>query len=647
MPLAVVGQATAQTYLPSVKIGTAALISTTNAETYYSAHDHAWTDGLGAITGTATPEPTEIIELARALKNDPDNIYQYVHNNIQTVWLYGLQKGALGASIDKSGTAFDQAALMVEILREAQLNNPNITSVSYQAGTITLTGAQFAAWSNITNPQAACQLLSSGGIPAQITTDAGPITDCTTSVGTTVTSITMAHIWVAVTITGSSATGCSASNVCVFDPAYKPYTWKAGISSLTTALGLMPGHTLYVATHPAVTGNLTPPGYTIPFIQSVDTVDLNNLLQSYATNYLNYLQANNLQGAQIEDIVSGGIITPVTGTLRQATLPYTSSVAHNWTCSVPVSCGVSNQYRTKLTLNATRTIGATMTTLFLDPSTSAPPVFFVDQIYGRRLSIDTNFNNKETTSQANYNTFKSRLRLDDQALLTYTDTGETPSLYPHISVTLTADHPYAASSSGSGTDGSYMDETVTKLGSPITPISIVQGWGDTSNALFAKWSIEKVQDTALPGLVGSYDCDNCISDYFGPTGDFTRDKTSAGYLAQYTQAAQLHAALINGVAQLHHVIGVAYGDDTVGKSVPPPEMGFDYIVRDSYARMDIDSALSLTSKTADKGKRRAALHALVATRGDDRGLDVGAAAGYSGYGIDGVALRMGQCPASE
>ncbi len=170
--LVLAGSDAAQAYLPSVKIGTAALASPSAAETWYNAHDHAWSDGLGAITGTATPEPVEIIELARALKYDPVKIYQYVRNNIQTEWLYGLQKGALGASIDKSGTAFDQAALMVEILLESEANNPNISGVSYRAGTITLTGAQFAAWSNITNPQAACQLLSSGRIPAQTTTDA-------------------------------------------------------------------------------------------------------------------------------------------------------------------------------------------------------------------------------------------------------------------------------------------------------------------------------------------------------------------------------------------------------------------------------------------------------------------------------------------
>jgi len=108
-------------YLPSIKIGTAPLVAPATADTYYNTHapdplhpDQS-TDGLGAITDTPTPTPVELVELARSLKNDPDLIYQYVRNNIQTVWMYGLQKGALGASIDKSGTPFDQAELMVDL----------------------------------------------------------------------------------------------------------------------------------------------------------------------------------------------------------------------------------------------------------------------------------------------------------------------------------------------------------------------------------------------------------------------------------------------------------------------------------------------------------------------------------------------------
>src|SRR5258706_3808970 len=86
--------APAHAYLPAVKIGTASLIAPSAANTYYG-NGTTHTNGLGT-----TGRPPEIVALARALKN-PDLIYEYVRNNIDVVWEYGLQKGALGASIDR------------------------------------------------------------------------------------------------------------------------------------------------------------------------------------------------------------------------------------------------------------------------------------------------------------------------------------------------------------------------------------------------------------------------------------------------------------------------------------------------------------------------------------------------------------------
>jgi len=78
------------------------------------------TRAASRITGdTAASGPASIAELARSLKNDPDLIYEYVRNNIEIVPIWGVQKGALGTLLDNQGTAFDQAQLMVSLLREA------------------------------------------------------------------------------------------------------------------------------------------------------------------------------------------------------------------------------------------------------------------------------------------------------------------------------------------------------------------------------------------------------------------------------------------------------------------------------------------------------------------------------------------------
>src|SRR5690606_34133521 len=57
-----------------------------------------------------------IVELARALKNDVDLIFEFVYNNIEFIPTFGSQKGALGALIDGFGNAHDQSELMIELL---------------------------------------------------------------------------------------------------------------------------------------------------------------------------------------------------------------------------------------------------------------------------------------------------------------------------------------------------------------------------------------------------------------------------------------------------------------------------------------------------------------------------------------------------
>jgi hypothetical protein len=381
--------AAAQAYLPSMKIGTASLVTPSAADTYYGA-------ATTSTTTLAARQP-ELVALSRALKGDPDLIYQYVRNNIQTVWEYGLQKGALGASIDKSGTAFDQAMLMVELLRQAGF------TATYEVGTITLTGAQFTAWSDVADATAACQLLSGGGIPAIVngTTSA----TCAYGTGTAISTVTLSHAWVKVNIPGAS---CAAN--CLFDPAYKSYRWLAGIN-LFAATGLTAGVPLSTAT------NMTS-GYTtgtdatlhVPFAQTFTAAALGALLQDYSTSLLTYMQTNNLNGLEMEDLVSGGVVVPApTASLRQTALPYAASVLREWTSGVP------DQYRTVLHL----------TVSMLDPNSGTIQVmfdnvrFFADETYGRRLTIGTNFTN-EIHQQPDYATYTTRLKLDDQILSSFT-----------------------------------------------------------------------------------------------------------------------------------------------------------------------------------------------------------------------------------
>ncbi len=609
--------ATADPPLPSIKIGTAALISPAAANTYYGSRTTS-SDGLSTQTGVETPTPPEIVELARALKNDPDLIYQYVQNNIQTVWMYGLQKGALGAEIDKSGTAFDQAELMVALLRQSGL------SPSYVAGTILLNQTQFYNWTGISDSLAACQLLSGGGIPASINGNSTSTTCAAAfTAGTPITSVRMAHIWVSLVIAGS---GCT-SDICVFDPSYKTYTWKPGIN-LTAAMGFASGQPYSAATSGSYLHGTDASG--APWVSNLNTTEtggLNASLQTYATNLLASIQHQHLQGMQMEDVVGGGVITPVTANVRQTNLPYHDGAPpytpHTWTPSADTARynAIPDKYRTTFETKGfvqTWTSSTPVYTLMFDPT------FYIDEIYGRRLSVQTDFTFEGINLAPNPalaeldNTIT--LTLDGQALANVPPFTNQPTVWwnettrglpAHIQ--LFVSHPYAASADGTPmAGGDYMDASVDKQVVLISSLSVVHGWGDVSPELFTKWSTES-SNHLLPKPLGCFG-ESCTFRRTGQVGDFDREKTNADWLGQFTRAAQLHAAIAHSVIQLHHSIGFVYADNDLtttyryGFSQPP-----DFNVASSFDRIDVDSAISVASKTANATDRRGAIHALAAT----------------------------------
>ena len=128
----------------------------------------AWTalqgSALPTITDPTLPVAPEITGLVRALHNDPDLIFSFVHDAIEYELGYGVRKGALGTLLDGRGNAFDQAMLLVTLLRQAGY------TASYVHGTIALTGEELANWLGL--PEKADvvnSVLGSAGMP--VTTD--------------------------------------------------------------------------------------------------------------------------------------------------------------------------------------------------------------------------------------------------------------------------------------------------------------------------------------------------------------------------------------------------------------------------------------------------------------------------------------------
>src|SRR5262249_23276410 len=151
-------------------------------------------------------------------------------------------------------------------------------------------------------------------------------------------------------------------------------------------------------------------------------------------------------------------------------------------------------------------------------------------------------------------TFTGVLQLTDEFgnstnLFTSTQYNQIPA-YSYGSITLSANHPYAADPTGTGTGGTYMDDSVTKAVVYVTPFTIVHGWGDANRGLIEKWGSRP--DTALPNMPSQGCTDPCASMYHASAGDGRRETNAANWLVQASKAARLHAAIASSVYTHHH-----------------------------------------------------------------------------------------------
>ena len=86
-------QAQVATSPPAIRIAQASHVSVASGQAFYtgsSAQPRSW----------SAPNPL-IISAARRLQNNPDRIYEFVHNGIETEPVFGLAKGAVGTLVNR------------------------------------------------------------------------------------------------------------------------------------------------------------------------------------------------------------------------------------------------------------------------------------------------------------------------------------------------------------------------------------------------------------------------------------------------------------------------------------------------------------------------------------------------------------------
>lgn len=242
----------------------------------------------------------EIVELADRL-GTPLAMYEYVKNNIHFRPYYGSRKGAIGTLEQKSGNAFDQASLLLAMLRYKGIPS------RYKRGVVEVSIEKAMGWTGAETPEAAVKILGSLGIPTVGITSDGKIS-----------AVRLEHIWIEAYLPYELYRGVGegkGQKVWVpLDPSFKQYELMKGLS-ISSIIGL----------HEEQYDNLR--GKTIMSLEDhsilrVDVDDMQHDFEDAEKILENYLKQNGYEDATLEEVFGGKRILPEHLGLLPIRLPY-------------------------------------------------------------------------------------------------------------------------------------------------------------------------------------------------------------------------------------------------------------------------------------------------------------------------------------
>lgn len=387
-------------------------------------------------TCTPTAAPAEIVELARALRWNVDLIYEYVHNNIETMPIFNSLKGPLGTLIDRSGTPVDQTELMANLLTqscydaEMVINRPGVETNAV----LHISGAQLSNWLDA-DANSVSRIVQGGGFIGTANSVGGD------------NGYDVSWAWVKVTINGVAY---------YYDPSSKTYSKVNGInfdaSTGTPGVPLASGFNSATFISRAESGATIVTAGATPYVQNLNRTNVRADLTNYANSLVSYIKANK-PVASTTDIVGGKTIVP----LPIYTVPVTAPTRWGQTSlanSVGASCCTSYatfpaSFRTALRV---RLPGGTL------------QEFYTADIYGRRLSVVFNSSNRPS------------LYLD--GVLVPESTGNTAATGAVVNVAISIKHYTYATAP--------LDLATTNLkvvASPNLIYVIANSWGPVSRAM--------------------------------------------------------------------------------------------------------------------------------------------------------------------
>ncbi|MBI3589718.1 MAG: hypothetical protein HY093_04905, partial [Candidatus Liptonbacteria bacterium] len=133
------------------------------------------TETVASVNSSPTPADlaeTEEIKftqniknLATSLNSDPLTIFNYVSNNLDFIPYFGSKKGADATLVEKAGNDFDQASLLIALLRVGDQNSQNKTPARYKQATVKLDLGRVMDLLGVEDPVVAATVLEKTDIP--------------------------------------------------------------------------------------------------------------------------------------------------------------------------------------------------------------------------------------------------------------------------------------------------------------------------------------------------------------------------------------------------------------------------------------------------------------------------------------------------
>ena len=280
----------------------------------------------------------EIKNLAASLNYSPAQIYQYVYQNIRFEPYYGSLKGSMGTLYAKSGSATDQASLLIALLRASN------TPARFVKGQIQLLdatpdafGGRAAHWVGAKSYAGAAAIFAQGQNPS-----AGTITNASAQA----TGISLTHVWVEACVPYSHYRGTqqdtTGSSWIPLDASFKDISYQGGISTNVAF-----DYTTFLSKRNIALPNEFYANQLLPSIQAAG-------IAPYNTNNT------------IADVPYTGILNPLTMDVLPTSTPYEVTTFLPWAGTTsPEIADLPDSHRYKLNITVNQGTGVQLLTTTL------------------------------------------------------------------------------------------------------------------------------------------------------------------------------------------------------------------------------------------------------------------------------------------